>query len=71
MNQDFLKTCPVRSELQDDDWQYIVFEFSMNYELDKFRQFYQDEKRKSKNKVDADKLRKLGYSEEQIQKRVR
>jgi hypothetical protein len=52
----------------DDDWCYLVFEFSMNYTLDGLRYAYHKEKKKEKEKVTADLLRKLGYTEEQIQK---
>lgn len=53
-------------EYQDDDWNYIIYEFAMNYNLETFRRFYGDMKKKEKEKVDAEKMRKLGYSEEQI-----
>lgn len=66
--QDYLKVCPVQSDLQDDDWNFIVCEFALNYSLDSIRYSYQKNKEKELNKVDADKLRELGYSEEMIAK---
>lgn len=65
---DFLKACPIEPDLMDNDWCYLVFEFSMNYTLDGLRYAYHKEKKKEKEKVTADLLRKLGYTEEQIQK---
>ena len=55
-------------ELQDDLYYYIWFEFLMNYDKLGLRDAYQSEKQKEKTAVDADELRALGYSEEDISK---
>jgi hypothetical protein len=52
----------------DEDYCALVFEFSMNYSLDNVRYAYGKAKEDEKKQVNADKLRKLGYSEEQIKK---
>lgn len=64
--QDYLKVCPVASDLQDDDWSFIVCEFALNYSMDSIRWSYNNHKESEKKKVDADKLRELGYSEDVI-----
>ena len=66
--QDFLTASVQNKELQDDLYYYIWFEFLMNYDKLGIRDAYQREKEKSKNKVDEETLRELGYSEEDIQK---
>ena len=53
-------------ELQDDLYYYIWFEFLMNYDKIGIRDAYQKEKEKQNTAVDADELRALGYSEEDI-----
>lgn len=68
ISQDYLKVCPVASDLQDDDWTFIVCEFALNYSIDSIRYSYNKHKEDEKNKVNADKLRELGYSEEMIAK---
>ena len=55
-------------ELQDDIYYYIWFEFLMNYDKMGIRDAYQREKENERNAVDADELRALGYSEEDIAK---
>lgn len=55
-------------ELQDDLYYYIWFEFLMNYDKIGIRDAYQKEKEKQNTAVDADELRALGYSEEDIAK---
>lgn len=67
--QDYLKVCQVKSDLQDSDWTFIVCEFALNYSLDSIRFAYQKHKEEENKKVDADKLRELGYTEEMIAKR--
>lgn len=66
--QDYLKECPVKPDYQDDDWYFIMFEFAMNYSLDSIRIAYAKQHEEEKKKVNAEKLRALGYSEEQIRK---
>lgn len=68
ISQDYLKTCPVESDLQDDDWCYIICEFALNYSMESIRYSYNKSKETNKNKVNADVLRELGYSEEDIAK---
>ena len=53
-------------ELQDTLYYHIWFEYFMNYEKINIRDAYQNEKEKRKNAVDADELRALGYSEDDI-----
>lgn len=55
-------------ELQDDLYYFIWFEFLMNYDKLGIRDAYQKEKEKEKTAVDAEELRALGYSEEDIKK---
>ncbi|MBO7692542.1 MAG: hypothetical protein J6W16_07260 [Methanobrevibacter sp.] len=46
----------------------VWFEFLMNYDKLGIRDAYQKEKEKQQTAVNADELRALGYSEEEIQK---
>lgn len=55
-------------ELQDELYYFIWFEFLMNYDKLGIRDAYQKEKAKEKTAVDAEELRALGYSEEDIKK---
>ena len=66
--QDFLTVSVQNKELQDELYYYIWFEFLMNYDKIGIRDAYQREKEKQKTAVDADELRALGYSEEDISK---
>jgi len=66
--QDFLTASVQNKELQDNLYYYIWFEFLMNYDKIGIRDAYQKEKEKQKTAVDADELRALGYSEEDIAK---
>ena len=66
--QDFLTASVQNKELQDELYYYIWFEFLMNYDKLRVRDAYQKEKEKQETAVDADELRALGYSEEDIAK---
>lgn len=66
--QDFLTTSVQNKELQDELYYFIWFEFLMNYDKLGIRDAYQKEKEKEKTAVDAEELRALGYSEEDIKK---
>ena len=55
-------------ELQDNLYYFIWFEFLMNYDKLGIRDAYQKEKEKKKTAVDAEELRALGYSEEDLRK---
>lgn len=55
-------------ELQDEVYYYVWFEYLMNFDKEKVRLAYHKEKEKEKNAVDAEELRALGYSEDDIQK---
>lgn len=55
-------------ELQDEMYYAVWFEFLMNYDKLGIRDAYQKEKEKQQTAVNADELRALGYSEEEIQK---
>jgi len=63
-----LTTSVQNKELQDDLYYFIWFEFLMNYDKLGIRDAYQKEKEKEKTAVDAEELRALGYSEEDIKK---
>ena len=66
--QDFLTASVQNKELQDELYYHIWFEFLMNYDKLGIRDAYQKEKENRKSAVDADELRALGYSEEDIAK---
>lgn len=66
--QDFLTMSVQNKELQDNLYYYIWFEFLMNYDKLGIRDAYQKQKEQQKSAVDADELRALGYSEEDIAK---
>lgn len=66
MNQVYLKVCPVKPEYQDEDWNYIVFEFSMNFTVDSVRSAYWKSKEEQNKFVDKEMLRELGYNDEDI-----
>lgn len=63
-----MTTSVQNKELQDDLYYFIWFEFLMNYDKLGLRDAYQKEKEKEKTAVDAEELRALGYSEEDIKK---
>ena len=69
--QEFFQESPVAKENRDGDWEFIMFEYAMNFSNKQLREAYRKHKEKEKNAVDADTLRKLGYSEEAILKRIR
>lgn len=62
--------CPVKSDLQDGDWEYIIYEINMNYTIDSLRQGYAEMRKKQSNYVSNDVLRAAGYSEEDIANRL-
>ena len=64
--QDFLTASVQNKELQDDLYYHIWFEFLMNYDKIGIRDAYQREMEKRRTAVNADELRALGYSEEDI-----
>lgn len=64
--QAFLTASVQNKSLQDELYYHIWFEYLMNYDKLGVRDAYQDIKNKQKNSVDADSLRELGYSEEDI-----
>lgn len=66
--QDFFRESPVASEKRDEDWEFIVFEYAMNFSIESLREAYRKQKEDEKNAVDAETLRMLGYSEEAIAK---
>lgn len=68
ISQAFLKGWQIPPNKIDDDYAYICGEFALNYSVDAMRYTYLEAKEKAKNEVDADKLRELGYTEEQIAK---
>lgn len=59
--------CPVDPSLMDNDWNYIVFEFNMNYTMESVRNGYLEAKKKEKeSEVDIDLMRELGFSDADI-----
>ena len=64
--QDFLTVSVQNKELQDELYYYVWFEFLMNYDKLGIRDAYHREKEKQAAAVDAEELRALGYSEEDI-----
>ena len=66
--QDFLTVSVQNKNLQDDIYYYVWFEYLMNFDKFSIRNAYQAEKEKEKSVVDAETLRALGYSEEDIRK---
>lgn len=66
--QAFLIGSVQNKELQDELYYHIWFEYLMNYDKIGIRNAYQKEKENQKSAVDADDLRALGYSEEDIAK---
>lgn len=66
--QDFLTESVQNKELQDEIYYNVWFEYLMNFDKLGIRKAYQDYKEKKKNAVDAETLRQLGYSEEDINK---
>lgn len=56
-------------ETSDDEfYNFMLYDFVMNYSLETMRQGYVDTLEKKNNKIDNELLRKLGYSEEDIAK---
>lgn len=51
----------------DDYYDYIMFEFVMNYSLEGLRKGYFEAKEKQEKEVSNSMLRQLGYTEEDIQ----
>ena len=58
LNQAYLRVCPVKADLMDDDWNYIIHTFNMNFTEESFRNSYQKLKQ---DHVDDDVLEELGY----------
>lgn len=61
-----MKECPIQPELMDDDYNYIMFEFQMNYTVDSIRNGYIKVQKEKENKASDDLLHKLGYSDKDI-----
>lgn len=68
--QEFFRESPVEKENRDADWEFIVFEYAMNFSLDELKDGYRKHKQEEATKVDAETLRMLGYSEDAILNRV-
>ena len=66
--QAFLMASVQNKELQDELYYHVWFEYLMNYDKLAIRNAYQKEKENKKSAVDADELRALGYSEDDIAK---
>lgn len=50
----------------DEDLEFLLYDFAMNYSIDSLRKGYFDWKKKIESEVDDDLLRELGYSEDDI-----
>lgn len=61
-----MKVCPVTSDFMDDTWNYIVFQFIMNYTEESIRHGYLEAKKKNADNADDELLAELGYSDEDI-----
>lgn len=61
-----MKACPIAPELMDDDYNYIIFEFQMNYTADSIRAGYYKIKKDKENKASDELLHQLGYSDQDI-----
>lgn len=59
----------VNRDLMDRDYNYIMYEFNMNYSLESLRRGYLKAKKEEKERVSDDVLRSLGYSDSDILKR--
>ena len=66
----FRKVCLTESTLlnntDDENYNFLLYDFAMNYSLDSLRTGYQEWKKKEQAQIDDDLLRELGYSEEDI-----
>lgn len=58
--------CPVNPDLMDDDYNYIIFEFQMNYTIESIRHGYIENRKKQNDRVKDELLKKLGYSDSDI-----
>lgn len=68
LNLAYLTVLKTDSELMDDDWNFIIYEFQMNYTADSIRHGYYEQKKQKEQKASDDLLRKLGYSDTDILK---
>ncbi len=59
----------VNRDLMDRDYNYIMYEFNMNYSLESLRRGYLKAQKEEKERVSDDVLRSLGYSDSDILKR--
>ncbi len=59
----------VNRDLMDRDYNYIMYEFNMNYSLESLRRGYLKSQKEEKERVSDDVLRSLGYSDSDILKR--
>lgn len=58
--------CQVQPELMDDDYDFIIYEFMMNYSVESIRNGYWERKKKESQKVDNDLLLELGYNDDDL-----
>lgn len=56
----------LKPDIDDENYDFLVYDFAMNYSMDSLRQGYFKWKEKEDSKVDDDLLRELGYSEDDI-----
>lgn len=60
----------LKDNCDDCDFNYIVFEYLMNYSVDSLRMSYHQAKKKEKERASDDLLLELGYSVEDIARRT-
>lgn len=65
-NLDYLKGFQIDEELIDDDYNYILWEYHMNFSLESLRNGYQELKEKKNSQVTDDILLELGYGDSDI-----
>ena len=63
LTQGFLRGCQVDN---DDEYDWFVFEFLMNYSIEGLRNGYIKAKEEKEKEVSNEMLRKLGYTEDDI-----
>lgn len=58
----------IEADKRDDIWAGVVYEIAMNYSLESLRYGYGEEKKRKKGgeRTTSDKMRLLGFSEEDI-----
>lgn len=66
LNLAYLTVYQIPADLIDDDYNYIIFQFQMNYTADSFRKGYFEDMKEKESKASDELLRELGYSDSDI-----